>query len=332
MSDVEVSLADDDDAAHWDGFVAAHPARTAYHLFGFKSLIERVFGHSAYYLKAERTTGDLVGVLPLVRVKSLLFGDFLVSLPFVNYGGPLAELAAELGVAQLELRAQKAYGQGLYERTDKATLLLDLPQEADALWQSFGSKLRAQIRRPQREATDVAVGGLERLDEFHAVLSRNMRDLGTPFHSKRFFAALIALLDDRARLVIVTFEGRPAAAGFLIHHGGRVEVPWASSLRELNHLGVNMLLYWELLKQSVAWRARAFDFGRSTLDSGPYRFKQQWGAEPAPLHYQYWTRSGERPQILAPVDSRFSLAIEIWKHLPVFAAQLMGPRIVRYLP
>lgn len=343
---IRVSVASEGDGPRWDRFVATHPARTAYHVFGFRSLIEQTFGYDTYYLKAETNARGLVGVLPLVHVRRFLLDDLLVSLPFVNYGGPLAadgwveqkllaaatELAAKLGVAQLELRAQKTYGRAFHGRDDKVTMWLDLPPTADQLWCSFRSKLRAQIRRPEREAAVVATGGGERLADFQKVLSRNMRDLGTPFHSKKLFTGLVTLLGDRVRIVTVRLGGTPAAAAFLINHGPRVEVPWASSVRSLNYTGVNMLLYWALLEQSIEWGAPVFDFGRSTIGSGPYRFKQQWGARTVPLKYQYWTRSGHAPEILAPSNPRFALAIKLWKCIPLFASRLVGPPIVKYFP
>ena len=80
--------------ATWDAFVRAAPGWTHFHLIGWKNVIERVFGHECIYLAASDDSGRLAGVLPLVRVKSMVFGHFLVSMPFLNYGGPLGGDAA----------------------------------------------------------------------------------------------------------------------------------------------------------------------------------------------------------------------------------------------
>src|SRR5580698_6887964 len=75
--------------AAWDAFVAAHPAGTFFHRAAWRHVIERAFGHRTHYLLAERD-GAIVGVLPLGHVRSPLFGNTLISVPFCVYGGPLA--------------------------------------------------------------------------------------------------------------------------------------------------------------------------------------------------------------------------------------------------
>ena len=74
--------------AEWDAFVTTHPEATGYHLWAWRRVFEQAFGHETCYLAARRD-GDVVGVLPLVAFRSWLFGRFMVSLPFVNYGGVL---------------------------------------------------------------------------------------------------------------------------------------------------------------------------------------------------------------------------------------------------
>ena len=69
-------------------FLAAQPGATFCHRYAWRSVIESVFGHECRFLAA-RSNGALVAVLPLVRVKSHIFGHYLVSMPFLNYGGPL---------------------------------------------------------------------------------------------------------------------------------------------------------------------------------------------------------------------------------------------------
>jgi serine/alanine adding enzyme len=76
-------------AAEWDAFVVGRAESTLFHRFAWKSLLERVHGHECLYLATRDVSGRLSGVLPLVRVRSVLFGHFLVSMPFVSYGGPL---------------------------------------------------------------------------------------------------------------------------------------------------------------------------------------------------------------------------------------------------
>jgi FemAB-related protein (PEP-CTERM system-associated) len=178
----------------------------------------------------------------------------------------------------------------------------------------------------------VVTGGAELARGFFSVFSRNMRDLGTPVHSERFFDAIARALPQHARITLVILSGDAVAAGLSFRHAHGTEVAWASSVRSFNRFAVNMLLYWELLRQAMASGSACFDFGRSTIDSGPFRFKKQWGARAEPLHYAYWTRSGGRPDLLSPASPKYRLAVHAWRHLPLSLTRAIGPRIVKYLP
>jgi len=85
-----IQLLRNEDKGRWDEFVKHSSASTCYHLSGWKNVIERSFGHTTYYL-LEQEGKEVRGVLPLVQLKSVLFGNFMVSLPYFNYGGICAD-------------------------------------------------------------------------------------------------------------------------------------------------------------------------------------------------------------------------------------------------
>lgn len=330
----------------WDAYVVAHPAGSLYHQSRWGRLIEDLFGHSCLYWSAwegER----LVGVLPLTRLRSRLFGDYMVSLPYVNYGGVLADSpvvarqlmqaatakAAALGSSHIEFRDTVAREGEWPVRTDKVAMELPLPADPDALWKALGSKLRSQIRRPLKETgVEAVTGGAELIGPFYQVFSRNMRDLGTPVYPRRLFERIAQTFPAQTRIVLVRYRGQPAAAGFLLRSGDRMEIPWASSLQEFNRLAVNMLMYWQALRGAIEAGCRIFDFGRSSIDSGTYRFKKQWGAQPRQLYWHYWLAEGQPLPRLTPDNPKYRLAIRGWQRLPVPIANLLGPHIVRNLP
>lgn len=336
----------DADVPAWERFVAAHPRGSIYHSAKWASLIEDVFGHETRYWLARDPSGQLAGVLPLVRLKSRLFGDYQVSMPYFNYGGALglseeieaqlmqaaAEQAAADGSRHIEFRDCQRRDGDWPAREDKVVMQLDLPADAEALWKAVGSKLRAQIRRPAKEGAEAVHGGAELLDEFYRVFSRNMRDLGTPVYPRRFFAAIIETFPNQVTLVVVRFRGEAVAAGFLLGQGDRVEIPWASSIKEHNRLGVNMLLYWHALKTCIERGFKTFDFGRSSVDSGTYRFKKQWGAQAVQLYWHYWLGRGGQLPNLTPNNPKYRLAIRAWQRLPLPIANRLGPHIVKNLP
>jgi len=328
----------------WDAYVASHPAATAYHQAGWRRIIERVFGRESFYLLAVDDQRPR-GVLPLVRLKSVLFGDFLVSMPYLNYGGILADdddargalldrarsLAAELGVRHVELRHTENKLE-LPVRTDRISMVLDLPDDTQSLWKSFGSKLRAQIRRPIREKAEARIGGAELVGGFYPIFARKYRQLGVPVYPRRWFDAILLEFPDDASITIVSIEGSPVAAGVVIDYRDTAEVAWAASLREADRLGANMFLYWSMLEAALERGRRVFDFGRTTEGSGTHRFKKQWGTRPVPLYWHYILgTASEMPQLNLD-NPKYRRAAALWRKMPLWATNAIGPRLVRNLP
>jgi serine/alanine adding enzyme len=343
---VSIHLLQPADRVRWDAFVAGAPAAHAYHQSGWSSVIERAFGHKTHYLFSQDSAGQINGVLPLARLRSRLFGDFLVSLPYLNYGGPCASdhaveqdlvneavrMARDEKVQHLELRLTESEGFDLRVKASKVSMRLALPASADDLWKALGSKLRNQVNRPIKEGMVARVGGREELDAFYDVFSINMRDLGTPVYSKAFFEHVLREFPETARVCTVYHGQQAVAAGLVVGFRGRLEIPWASSLRSASRLAPNMLLYWSALKYACETGYQVFDFGRSSPDAGTYRFKEQWGAKPLPLYWHYWMRTGEALPELNPANPKYRLAIDVWRRLPVAVTRIIGPSIVRNIP
>src|SRR5690606_33316299 len=189
----------------WDLYVDQHPLASLYHQYRWRDVVARSFGHASIYLMARNASGSICGVLPLVRLRSRLFGDFAVSMPFFNYGGPLAdnpviqaallaraaELARARGVGHIEASATRVLGDERTRRTDKVSMIRTIPDSEEALDAELGAKVRAQIKRRQQEIPVVAIGHLDLLDDFYRVFSINMRDLGTPVYAKDFFRNIL---------------------------------------------------------------------------------------------------------------------------------------------
>lgn len=341
-----ICLQDEHDEAAWEQFVQSHPEACGYHAAAWGGLINRVFGHTAYYLMARDQEGQVKGVLPLVFMKSPLFGRFLTSVPFFNYGGVLfksadardalldaaAETARGLEATHIELRQAAPLEIDWPVRSHKVSMRLELPQCYEDLLKVFPSKLRSQVRRGEREGMTSRVGGVEVLDDFYQVFARNMRDLGTPVYGKGFFREILQTFSKEARICAVYLADRPVAAGFVIGFRQSLEIPWASSDRRHARLAPNMVLYNAVLQYACTEGYREFDFGRSSVDSGTYRFKEQWGAKPLTLYWYYWLSKVTKLPELNPQNPKYQLAIRLWQYLPVPVTQLVGPAIVKYLP
>jgi FemAB-related protein (PEP-CTERM system-associated) len=299
-----------------------------------------------YCLEATQL-GRTRGILPLVYVKSQLFGRFLVGLPYLNYGGCLADhdnvalalvdraavLADELQVRYLELRQELplAHPRLTEQVTTKVHMRLGLPESPGKLWDKLSPKVRNLVRKGQKHSLEIAWGTHDLLREFYAVFSRNMRDLGTPVYSKRLFNSILERFADRAEICVIRSGRVPIGAALLLHGWGITEVPSASTLREFNPTSANMLMYWHLLERAVHRKQQVFDFGRSSVDSNTYRFKKQWGAEPHAAAWQYFLRVGAANQ-MRPDNPQYVKLIRAWQKLPVWFTRLVGPSIVRGIP
>ena len=322
--------------------MASEAGGTFCHWHGWKTVIERVFGHECRYLGAYE--GDtLTGVLPLVRVRSRIFGHYLVSMPFLNYGGPLgsreairaltdrAVALAEEGRAKLlELRSVQELPVDLPVSHRKITVLMDLPRDPKALWDGIPAKVRSQVRRPQKEGVTVSFG-LDQVDPFYLVFAQHMRDLGTPVQSRRLFEAVAQEFPNDVWFGCAYLHGRAIAGGCGFRRGDEYEMTWASSLREFNATAPNMLLYWTFMERCVAEGVTRFNFGRCTPDSGTHRFKRQWGARDVPLWWYQHGRGGV-DGTPSPKAGAYAWGPRVWQKLPLALANRLGPRVVKFIP
>jgi serine/alanine adding enzyme len=327
----------------WDAFVSGASGSTFCHLAGWREIMTGVFGHECVYAVSVDSAGVWRGVLPLVRVKSPLLGHYLISMPFLNAGGPLGDAPARTELAAwaareaartrsdlLELRAREAVPGGLRVSHRKITVHLPLPTSADELWRAFPSKLRSQIRRPQKEGLDARFGPGQR-EAFYDVFSRNMRALGTPVLPSALFARIGEVFPALVEFCVVYKGDEPVAAGCGFAWQGLFEITWAGSLREHARLAPNMLLYWAFMQRMIDRGVRIFDFGRCTPGGGTHEFKRQWGGTDIALPWAQWSsRNVDKPP--SPDRPVFRFAAACWRHLPLAVANRVGPLIATQLP
>ncbi len=296
-------------------------------------------------------TNSINGYLPLAYVKSFLFGKFLVSLPYINRAGVLAttdeialqlidqavSLADKLNVKYLELRHQSKEYQHkafTYKRDEKVRMVLELPESPEALSKDIGPKVRNLVKKGEKHNLTIRFGRHELLNDFYDVFAVNMRDLGTPVYSKKLFKNILEEFTETAELVVVNLEDKAVAVALLIHDDNiesLTQVPSASALREYNKTSANMWMYHQMLLHAMERGVKYFDFGRSSVGCGTYKFKKQWGAKPNDTIWQYYLREGDT-QSMRPDNPKNKKRIETWQKLPVWLTRLFGPAIVRGIP
>ena len=326
----------------WDSFVERCPEATLFHKPGWIRVIKRTFGHPTYFVAA-LNGNHIEGVLPLVHVRSRLFGNALISNAFCVAGGPAAatreardaltrhagRLLDETGADYVEFRDSPAPIDGWTRRADLyATFSRPIEGEADANLKQIPRKQRAVVRKALDD---------ERLawridndpERFYRLFALSLRNHGTPVLPRRYFTALLDTFGAAVEILTVTAAGSPVSSVLSFKFRDAILPYYTGSTAEARLLGANDYMYWQVMRRAVEEGARVFDFGRSRVGTGAYRFKKNWGFEPRPVASDYLLRNGAELPNLNPQNPKYARFVQVWQRLPLPVANLLGPMIVR---
>ncbi|SMF94734.1 FemAB-related protein, PEP-CTERM system-associated [Methylomagnum ishizawai] len=339
---MQIKVLDENREGEWDAFVETCPEAGFFHKAGWKRVVEQALGHPQTFLYAE-AAGRIVGVLPLGQVKSLLFGNALISSPFCVYGGVAAEspearqaleayavrMAHELQVDYLEFRNRVASGSGRPTKSLYVTFRKTLDPNPDQNMNAVPRKQRAMIRKGIAAGLSSVID--TGVDRFYDAYAESVRNLGTPVFPKRLFILLKQVFGEACEILTVEYQGRPVASVMNFYFRDQVLPYYGGGIEQARDLKANDFMYWEVMRRAVEKGVRVFDFGRSKEGTGSYRFKTHWGFEPEPLPYEYeLVRAGKMPDI-NPLNPKYRLFVAAWRHLPVPMSKLVGPWIARNL-
>jgi FemAB-related protein (PEP-CTERM system-associated) len=343
---IEVTIVGEDLFESWDDFVAKTPSAGFFHRTGWLKVIEKTYGHRSQYLMAV-DDGQVVGVLPLFLISIPFLGCYLASDVFTSYGGVsatdpavshriLAEserLAVQHNAAYVEVKNSSDIscpGTAWHTKDSYCTMILDLQDGAENIWDNWMGKNRTNVRKAKKSSITIR-SGPDQIDDFYEMASINMRLLGTPVHSRHFYENILEEFPNDANLHIARYEDRAVAGVLTLGYKEIYQAFAAVALPEYRHLKPTSLLYWEVIQKACAAGYTALDFGRSTWDSGTFKFKRQLGAEPVPLYYEYFLhRQAEVPEIHQN-NKKFQFAIRTWQHLPLGITKLLGPQLIKYV-
>lgn len=341
---MNVQIVSADSEAAWDGYVDQHPDATIFHRAGWRQVIERSTGHRGSYLMA-LDQGRLVGIYPFFILSTRLFGTMGVSLPFVSYGGIVADgtdaeqalgdeaakIARAAGCDHIELRQLHPL-KSAWPTTDRK-VVTEIPTNggADAVFARLHSNVRNKIRKAEKNGV-VVQQGAEYLPEFYSIYSRNLRDLGTPVLTSRFFEAALDAFPSHVRVYRAVRQGKTVAAKMVVMDRNTCHFVWSASLREeLCHAPVHAM-NWKAIEDACQAGCLRIDLGRSTAESRHHDFKKYWGGESRNLPWSYQLLSRADLPGLNKESRKFALAIALWKRLPLGLSRMLGPPIARCLP
>ena len=333
------------DDPRWDPFVLGHPSATICHRAGWQRAAANTFRYEPHMFLATRG-GRTTGVLPLFRVPGFPSGSSLISTPLGVYAGVIADdvgsgvalfeaataLGQRLGVGYLELRDGVRF-EGLPVKDLYVTFRGTLGPNHEENLADLPRKKRRSIRVGMRQGLAFGTGRQDRLDAFYRVYSHSVRNLGTPVFPKSLFRNLLdEFREEEAEILVIERESRPVAACFTFFDRGQALPYYAGALRETFQYSGSDFMYWTLMRLAADRGCRFFDFGRSKRGTGAFEYKCHWGIPPTPLVYQYRLIRDKAIPDLSPKNPRFSLAIQLWRRMPLPVAERLGPLLVRYFP
>ncbi len=334
---------EDSSSQAWDAFVEAAPDGTFFHRAAWAQVITQAFGHRTHFLYAERD-GAITGVLPLAHVRTLLFGNGLISVPFCVYGGVLAadaESAAALeehatdlmrrtGARTLELRDRQKVDSDWPTRSDLyVTFRKAIEADNDRNMKAIPRKQRAMVRKGIQNGLVSVSNDDTRL--LHTIYAESVRNLGTPVFSHRYFRILRDAFHDCTDVITVLDQDQPIASVLNFYFRDEVLPYYGGGTEAARRRAGNDFMYWEVMRRAADRGCRLFDFGRSKVGTGAHAFKHNWGFVPAPLHYRFRLAPGAEIPDHNPLNPKYRLFISAWKRLPLPLANVLGPPIVRGL-
>jgi FemAB-related protein (PEP-CTERM system-associated) len=339
-----VTLADRD---RWQDWVFSHPKSTFYHRIEWKDVIEASFNHETFYLFAIEDE-NIHGILPLVHIKSHLFGNMLCSMPFLNFGGVCADsekayrvlidgardLLARKNADFVELRHLRPSTIELRRKEHKVSMTVELNADPDVLWNKFKTKHRTNIRRAAKNGLKIVRGGKEYLESFYKIISIGWHDLGTPIYRIDFFKNIIKSFGDSVEIYMVYYQEKAIATAFNGLFRDTVEGMWTFALRDYSVLKTNYLLYWEMIRDACIRGYKLFHLGRSTNETGATFYKSKWNAQTHQLYWEYILNKHKLsdPPELNVNNPKYRLAINMWRKMPVKITKWIGPFISKSLP
>lgn len=328
---------------NWNKLVNSCDDSKVYHLYQWSALLEEVHRHKLVYLQDDN------GVFPLAYIKSLIFGNRLISLPFADYGGPCArgekiaqrlisecqEVAQELDVDFIEIRSpDRRYfeafkEQGFVKRDEYLTFILPLDRKIEELWKGIGDKNRNMVRKAEKSGVQVIEAKSKAdLENFYRLYLKTMKKLGSPPQPFKFFERMWDLFYPQSLLMpLAKYEEIYIAGGLFFLHSGIIHHAYSCSLEEYLRLAPNDLIQWHIIEWGNKNGFGCLDFGRSREDAGNVLFKKRWGGDLVrmPYFYKFYKKELRQRQ-----EKQYQWASRLWsKYMPAFMANRIGPWIIK---
>ncbi len=333
------------DQKKWDDFLNTANRSNPHQLWGWKNIFEESFGLKAHYFTAQ-TNGTIHGVLPMLHVKSPIFGNYLTSMP----GGIVAddedasmalietatELADQLDVQYLALRDSyvKWDSPMLLTTEDQCTFELDLVEGKQKLRKNITRTTRQKANQAKRASVTSKIG-TKNIEDYYPIYQTAMRQLGTPTYGLTFFKRVIDIFASKFNLILATKDEQILGGGFVFEFADTLFCTWSGLLKDFYPLNTSYLLYWETIEYAFELETRKIDLGRCNWNSGAFEYKKQWGGKPVPLYQQYYLNKVDKPPSVGYSRENsflYKFFTYAWQYIPLPITEFIGPKLRKQVP
>lgn len=327
-------------------FILSRSDTTFVDRWSWRSHLEKNYPYDHYWYVTKDASG-VTGFLGLTLVDHWFFGRYLATAPFANQGGFYwTTEESKLGLLQkaneLQCLLKTKYvllrNLGGHERLPDewvrdsvyATYHLNLMNNPKDFYNTrLRAKRRHQVKKSKSHGLTTKFGSFDLLDDFWFVISQSMKELGSPYHSKKYLKTLLEMPDMCPKLVVVyDVDKKPAGCSLLVQHNNVVIQLHANTLRKYRALNLGDFLYWSVIEHSCNQELKFLDMGRSLIGSGNEDYKLKWNPHKTELDYWYLLGEGEGLPHVNQGNPKYKRAISLWQSLPLAALKIVGPKII----
>jgi lipid II:glycine glycyltransferase (peptidoglycan interpeptide bridge formation enzyme) len=265
------------------------------------------FGELWYSPKGPGVVDD-ESLVEVVREHAAMRGAFLLKIePEIELSDATAQRWSAAGLVKARADVQMS----------RATIIVDIGRDDDALLASFKPKTRYNIRLASRRGVSVAAVPTTDANAhvMHSLMAATQERAGFALRGERYFREYWELFaaSGQGQLFFASFEGQVLAGLFACHLGTHGWYKDGGSTKQHSELMAPHLLQWEVMRWLRARGVRTYDLvavppATQLTDQHPlfglYRFKSGYsetitefaGTWDLPLRartYAAWTRFGE---------------------------------------
>jgi FemAB-related protein (PEP-CTERM system-associated) len=352
---MNVRLATESDRDNWNQFVKESRFTTPFHLWEWGEIISDVYKQKRFYILVE-SESNIVAVLPLIYVKSRIFGNKLISLPFCEYGGFIFEsrsqfnslalkllldftkrLGAELHVDYIELRSPPVDDSVIknlisyeYLRNEQYVTFKLTFKKREELWKGLKKKTRNAIRKALKSAVKARIAEDDRdLLNYYELYLETQKRHGSPPHAYDFFKLIWDKFHKLGYVYVWLANYKNEVIAGNITFRFRDKMNWWSNVTKTKYRNLNPtnLLLWTAMEWGFDNNIEIFNFGRTRKGSSVHRFKRGWGGSEVVLSdYIYFRRQRFLPD---PSQRKYIYLAKIWSHIPTSISRRLGPKFMK---